>query len=144
MQRVVKRRLTFLLAGTIIAVSYLLFRCHLYDYQESAIIKNVAPANVWEYVADFGNMKHLNPTIVEFDILSESGNYNRWQYSAEYTENLSHWPYLSNRAVAHFDVSSEHGTYFIVSNHHTCMLGGLLCRKYCTGASSVRITGRFQ
>ncbi|KAK5639949.1 hypothetical protein RI129_010760 [Pyrocoelia pectoralis] len=136
MQRVVKKRLTLLFASVIIVVSYILCRYRTYDHEESVVIKHVPPSDIWEFVADFSNMKYLNPTIVDFNILSESGNYRRWQYSTEYTEQLSHWPYLTNRAVAHFDVVaiSEQSAYYILSNHHTCLLGGLLCCKYrCSG-----------
>lgn len=68
---------------------------------------------------------------VDFKVLAESGNYEHWKYSVAYTENLSHWPYLSNTAIAHFEVKpdAKNELFFINSVHQTCFLRGYLCRK---------------
>ncbi|GJQ68760.1 hypothetical protein Trydic_g17292 [Trypoxylus dichotomus] len=84
---------------------------------------------VWEYVADFSNMKRLNPTIIDFTILDESGNYDHWKYSVMYSEHLSHWPYLENHAVAHFGVKADekNNVFHIESTHRTCLFNGNFC-----------------
>lgn len=89
-----------------------------YDFVK---LQDVKPAEAWEYVADFSNMKTLNPTIVDFNIISESGNYDHWKYTVKYDEHLSHWPYLSNEAIANFDVKSTSDVHYINSEHNTCL-----------------------
>ncbi|KAF5288046.1 hypothetical protein FQR65_LT12096 [Abscondita terminalis] len=128
MNRMVKKRQTLFVAVAFIIISYLLFRFRTYTYETTVVIPKVHPSNVWEFVADFSNMKYLNPTLVDFNILSDTGNYQHWKYSTEYTEHLSHWPYLKNTALAHYNVKTgPHNVYYIISNHNTCMLEGLLC-----------------
>ncbi|XP_018567311.1 uncharacterized protein LOC108907942 isoform X2 [Anoplophora glabripennis] len=79
-------------------------------------------------------MKYLNPTIIDFDIVEEKGNYGHWKYSTKYSEKLSHWPYLPNHAIAHFDIQGDSKThvYYINSTHRTCLFMGI----YCLNASS--------
>lgn len=69
---------------------------------------------------------------VDFNIIAESGNYDHWKYSTEYSEHLSHWPYFSNYAVAHFNVkaSPKKDVYLIDSVHKTCLFLGYFCCKY--------------
>lgn len=113
-----------------IFVLYLLVRIGEYQHEESIKLKNVKAVDAWDFVADFSNMKYLNPTIIEFNILSESGNYAHWVYTTAYTEVLSHWPYLSNVNVAKFDVYSSKNmkdTYYINSTHRTCLFRGFIC-----------------
>ncbi|KAF3424999.1 hypothetical protein E2986_08709 [Frieseomelitta varia] len=71
------------------------------------IIKDSNPVHVWEYVADFSNMKTLNPTIEDFNIIAESGNYDHWKYSVEYTEHLSHIPIIRNTAHGHYAIRED-------------------------------------
>lgn len=68
---------------------------------------------------------------LDFKVLSESGNYNHWKYSVEYTEQLSHWPHLFNTAVASFDVlpDLQNGSFYVHSLHTTCLFGGYFCCK---------------
>ncbi|XP_019864799.1 uncharacterized protein LOC109594077 [Aethina tumida] len=115
--------------AVILVTIYLLLRVKKYEYVAKVFLQRTDPKVAWEYVADFSNMKYLNPTIVDFNILSESGNLEHWKYSTEYKENLSHWPYTSNIAVAHFDVKSDlkHQNYLVHSIHSTCFLSGLFC-----------------
>lgn len=42
---------------------WLIFRPKKYTVKFEAIISNSKPIDVWEYVADFSNMKKLNPTM---------------------------------------------------------------------------------
>lgn len=67
----------------------------------------------------------------DFIIIKESGNYDHWKYSVDYSERLSHWPYLANRALAHFQVKANHPqeVYFIHSTHQTCLFSGWYCCK---------------
>ncbi|XP_015171572.1 PREDICTED: uncharacterized protein LOC107063922 [Polistes dominula] len=96
--------------------------------QSVGIIKDVHPAKVWEFVADFSNMKLLNSLIVNFNIIAESGNYDHWQYSVEYTEYLRYFPLIKNVGVGHFSIRNENGIYLISSNHNTCFFW-FLCVK---------------
>lgn len=66
---------------------------------------------------------------IDFNIIKESGNYDHWKYSAEYSEHLSHWPYLYNVALAHFDVkaSTKKDIYYVTSVHRTCLFSGYFC-----------------
>ncbi|XP_033231126.1 uncharacterized protein LOC117182180 [Belonocnema kinseyi] len=91
------------------------------------IIKNSTPESVWEFVADFSNMKKLNPTIEDWDIISESGNYDHWKYSVQYTEHLSHIPIIKNTAHAHFAVKPEGKGFSINSEHRTCFFSNIGC-----------------
>lgn len=56
-----KRKLIF---GSILGIFlWLLFRNKNYTIKFEAIIEKTKPIEVWEYVADFSNMKKLNPTM---------------------------------------------------------------------------------
>ncbi|KAK9302963.1 hypothetical protein QLX08_005224 [Tetragonisca angustula] len=93
------------------------------------IIKDSNPIHVWEYVADFSNMKTLNPTIEDFNIIAESGNYDHWKYSVEYTEHLSHIPIIRNTAHGHYAIREDNNGYLITSKHETCFFAKLGCCK---------------
>lgn len=45
------------------ALLYLLLGIKTYQYKASVFLPNAHPNQVWEYVADFSNMKYLNPTM---------------------------------------------------------------------------------
>ncbi|KAK9882688.1 hypothetical protein WA026_022740 [Henosepilachna vigintioctopunctata] len=117
----------------VIAVSillYLLLRVKNYSYNANVFLPNAHPNEVWEFVADFSNMKHLNPTIEDFKITDEIGNYKHWKYTVEYKEHLSHWPNLPNYAVAKFSIRadlSQTDKFFINSLHTTCLINNFLC-----------------
>ncbi|KAL9702019.1 hypothetical protein quinque_005460 [Culex quinquefasciatus] len=68
---------------------------------------------------------------LDFNIVKDHGNVHHWQYSVEYTERLSHWPYSKNVALGHFSVrklpEAEGGQYSVASTHKTCFLLGLFC-----------------
>lgn len=42
---------------------YLFVRIKNYKYEASVTLENTHPSDVWEFVADFSNMKYLNPTV---------------------------------------------------------------------------------
>ncbi|XP_015431750.1 PREDICTED: uncharacterized protein LOC107188039 [Dufourea novaeangliae] len=90
-------------------------------------INDSNPIHVWEYVADFSNMKKLNPTLEEFNIIAESGNYDHWKYSVEYTEHLSHIPIIRHVAQGHYAVRQDSNGYLITSKHHTCFFSKFGC-----------------
>ncbi|XP_020283358.1 uncharacterized protein LOC109854561 [Pseudomyrmex gracilis] len=92
-----------------------------------AIVNNSDPKHVWEFVADFSNMKKLNPTIEDFFVITESGNYDHWKYSVEYTEHLSHLPMIRNVAHGHYAVRPDDKGYVISSKHRTCFVFGFYC-----------------
>ncbi|XP_011500016.1 PREDICTED: uncharacterized protein LOC105363910 [Ceratosolen solmsi marchali] len=87
-----------------------------------ATIKHSKAEHVWEFVADFRNMMKLNPTIKQFNIIDDSGNYGEWQYSVEYTERFNYLPMIQNDAQAHFIVTSTKKNYVIESKHRTCFI----------------------
>lgn len=148
-----RRRLA--IVAIFILILYYVFSASNNSYEASVTIRNVKPETAWEYVADFNKIKFLNPTMwvcrslteslswssenrilffrLDFKILSESGHLNDWKYTVEYTEHLSHWPHWINVAEADFFVRklkpTELGDYLVASNHRTCFLGGLYCRK---------------
>ncbi|XP_076239459.1 uncharacterized protein LOC143182382 [Calliopsis andreniformis] len=91
------------------------------------VIHNTNPMHVWEFVADFNNMKKLNPTIEDFNVIAESGNYDHWKYSVEYTEHLSHVPIIRNTAHGHYAIRQENNGYLVTSKHHTCFFPKFGC-----------------
>lgn len=44
-------------------VLYLFIRVKNYEYKASVFIPKIVPGVLWEFVADFSNMKFLNPTM---------------------------------------------------------------------------------
>jgi len=92
-----------------------------------AIIKSSKPETIWEFVADFSNMKKLNPTIEDFNIIAESGNYDHWKYSVEYTEHLSHITAIQNTAQGHYSIRPDGEGFLISSEHRTCFLSSFAC-----------------
>lgn len=52
-------------AGILIAIIffYLFVRVRNYKHEASVTLENTHPSDVWEFVADFSNMKYLNPTV---------------------------------------------------------------------------------
>ncbi|KYB28784.1 uncharacterized protein LOC659949 isoform X2 [Tribolium castaneum] len=123
-----KSRRTLYLVISLVSF-YLTVRIKTYEHKASVVLPETHPNDAWEFVADFSNMKLLNPTIIDFTILAESGNYDHWKYSTQYSEFLSHWPYLRNVAVAHFEVKAKpkENIYLINSVHKTCLLFGFFC-----------------
>jgi hypothetical protein len=68
---------------------------------------------------------------IDFNILSEGGNYDHWKYSARYEEFLLYFPYVRYFIDGHFNVKpAGGGTYIIQSTHNTCFLYGLFCCMY--------------
>jgi len=68
---------------------------------------------------------------IDFNILSEGGNYDHWKYSARYEEFLLYFPYVRYFIDGHFSVKPAGGdTYIIRSTHNTCFLYGLFCCMY--------------
>lgn len=119
---------TVLYALVAICMFYVLFMYKKkHQVMFEATIHNTDPKHVWEFVADFSNMKKLNPTIEEFNIVKESGNYDHWKYSVEYTEHLSHIPIIRNIALGHYAVRPEKDGYVITSKHHTCFFLNFGC-----------------
>lgn len=119
---------TVLYALLALLVNYILFiykKQHQVMFEE--IIRDSDPMHVWEYVADFSNMKKLNPTIEDFNVIAESGNYEHWKYSVEYTEHLSHLPIIRNVAHGHYAVRQDKHGYLITSKHHTCFFSKFGC-----------------
>uniref|UniRef100_A0A336LSX5 CSON003270 protein n=1 Tax=Culicoides sonorensis TaxID=179676 RepID=A0A336LSX5_CULSO len=126
-----KRRLLSISLAAI--VFYLILSAKYNKYSAEVVIKNQNPENVWNFVADFSKMKQLNPTIEEFRILKDHGNFNHWKYDVEYMERLSHWPHWKNVNIGHFSVYKEPvekgGEFVIDSVHKTCFFAGLYCLK---------------
>uniref|UniRef100_A0A1I8MYK3 Uncharacterized protein n=1 Tax=Musca domestica TaxID=7370 RepID=A0A1I8MYK3_MUSDO len=129
-------------AVVILLAIYLVFSSGYHDYKSDGIIKNTKPEEVWNYVADFSKMRLLNPSILNFKILSDGGNTHDFRYTVEYTERLNHWPYWLNTARANFKVvksmpNIEPQIYSIESQHETCFFKGLYCLHADSEASFV-------
>ena len=76
-------------------------------------------------------MFFLSVYSLDFNILSESGNYDHWKYSTRYEEFLLYFPYVRYFVDGHFNVKpAGGGTYVIQSTHNTCFLYGLFCCMY--------------
>lgn len=68
-----------------------------------------------------------------FRVVNESGNYDDWKYSVEYTEHLRNLPSLKNTALGHYSVRQIEGGFLISSEHRTCFLFNTFgCCKYLT------------
>lgn len=131
-RRSIKRNYTIgIIAVILIIYLYLFARYQTYEHQ--AVIKNAKPVAVWEFVADFSKMKQLNPTILDFKILSDHGNYNDWKYSVEYLEKLSHWPHWDNKILGNFHVKKvtidRKNVYLVESTHKTCFYA-VFCSEF--------------
>lgn len=152
-----KRKYIFGICAVIFVYLLLFSRYQTYEYQE--VIKNVKPEAVWEFVADFSKMKSLNPTILEFKILSDTGNMNDWRYSVEYIEKLTHWPYWQNQATGSYHVKKAiknmKQIYLVESTHKTCFFAFycgeitfgfdfLVIHSTCLFLISVKSIGEFQ
>lgn len=55
-----KRFITVVLA---VLVIYYFFRVRQYQYNATVLLPEIKPTEPWEYIADFSNMKYLNPTM---------------------------------------------------------------------------------
>lgn len=123
----------YILTGIAAILIYVFLIGGYKTYQHEDVIKNAKPVDVWEFIADFSKMKELNPTILDFKILSDHGNNHDWKYSVEYTEQLSHWPYWLNTIVGHFHVrkvlEDRKSLYLVESTHKVCFFW-LYCCKY--------------
>ncbi|XP_076173687.1 uncharacterized protein LOC143149841 isoform X5 [Ptiloglossa arizonensis] len=107
-----------------IIVLFLFYELFIYKKKHQVMFEGIIhdsnPMHVWEFVADFSNMKKLNPTIEEFNVIAESGNYDHWKYSVEYMEHLSHIPIIRNKAHGHYAIRQDNNGYLITSKHSTC------------------------
>lgn len=53
-----------LLASVIFtAIIYFIIRIRDYNHKATVVLEKVKPIDVWEFVADFSNMRYLNPTM---------------------------------------------------------------------------------
>ncbi|XP_015118234.1 uncharacterized protein LOC107041935 [Diachasma alloeum] len=120
------RTLGYLFLGIFVFYMIFLFKKN-HHFVSEFTIKNTRAKSVWEFVADFSNMLKLNPTIEEFDIINESGNYDHWKYSVKYKEHLHHIPAVKNIAHGHFSIRQDGHSYKITSNHQTCFFEGFNC-----------------
>lgn len=60
-----KRKLFYAIAFAFFL--YLVIRIKTYEYKTEIILPEAKPADVWEFMADFSNMKKLNPTMWVFN-----------------------------------------------------------------------------
>jgi hypothetical protein len=65
----------------------------------------------------------------EFNIIEESGNYDHWKYTVQYTEHLSHLPMIRNIAYGSYAVRPDNNGYVISSKHRTCFFFNFNCCK---------------
>jgi hypothetical protein len=144
-----KRKYIFGICAVIFVYLLLFSRYQTFEYTE--VLKNVKPEAVWEYVADFSKMKALNPSILEFKILSDHGNNDDWKYSVEYIEKLTHWPYWKNQSKANYHVrktiKNMKQIYVVESIHKTCFFSaycGELAQGSLLKSSTQVVNFRFQ
>ncbi|XP_026467574.1 uncharacterized protein LOC113371146 [Ctenocephalides felis] len=119
------------IAALSLLLLYLGLTARTMTFKYSRVV-DAKPKLVWDYVADFSNIKKINPSILDFSIIDESGTYDKWSYSVTYTERLSQWPYLYNVGHGHFSVrpiNEKVHSYIIESKHNTCFFSGFLCYK---------------
>lgn len=56
-----KRKVLILI--TCVLILYICIRIKSYQHKMEIILPDAKPADVWEFMADFSNMKKLNPTM---------------------------------------------------------------------------------
>lgn len=122
-----KTRTVLYITGLILTFYVLFIYKKQHQVMFEATIHDTDPMHVWEFMADFSNMRKLNPTIEDFNVIAESGNYDHWKYSVEYTEHLSHIPIIRNIAHGHYAVRPDKTGYIITSKHHTCFFPSFGC-----------------
>jgi len=110
-------------------VLYLLFRTKWYSTSfRTSVSEN--PHQVWEFVSDLSNARLLNPSIYDFDILHEKGNYEHWEFTAVIYETMSFIPMLTNVNYANYilkpSTSKDH--FKILSNYQTCFFKYACCK----------------
>lgn len=66
----------------------------------------------------------------DFNIIAESGNYDHWKYSVEYTEHLSYIPIIRNTAYGHYAIREDNNGYLITSKHQTCFFSKFGCCEW--------------
>ncbi|KAK9496512.1 hypothetical protein O3M35_013206 [Rhynocoris fuscipes] len=123
-------RKKYTLVAIVTLIIYILIVPNEYTVQFDTNINGVEAVIIWEFVADFNNMKKLNPTIINFTITYDYGSYDNWQYGVYYTEYLSTIPLIKNSADGHYQVKKlQDKSYAIYSNHKTCFIGNIYCLK---------------
>ncbi|XP_026278637.1 uncharacterized protein LOC127749875 isoform X1 [Frankliniella occidentalis] len=117
------------LCGLAALVVYVLMSPRAFLHVEQFTIEQARPKDVWDFLADFSNMPKLNPTILDWELLSDGNSQGHWRYSVRYTERLSGLPSVSNYATAHFEVipAKSNSDYLIRSTHSTCFYTDFLC-----------------
>ncbi|XP_069937866.1 uncharacterized protein [Cherax quadricarinatus] len=74
----IRRKLPLLLGCLLVIFLFVKKGKQLQEYE--LFIPGEDPRGVWEVVADFSNMPHLNTRIERWELLEEGGNYDRWHY----------------------------------------------------------------
>lgn len=74
---------------------------------------------------------------MDFNIIEDKGNYKHWEYTAEYTEFLSNFPSIKNKAVGKFIVKPEGNEYAIYSTHNTCFFNAYCCKSSILSCSKL-------
>lgn len=63
MQKIYLKKRSLICIALFTLIIYLLFQLRSYEYEASVVLTKKQPIEIWEYVADFSNMKDLNPTM---------------------------------------------------------------------------------
>lgn len=119
----VKQLFYFTIISTVIYVGF--FRPILLRNEFKERIENVQCRDVWDFMADFSNMKMLNPELKHFEILDEEHDRvnGDWKYGVFYTEYFEHLPrFMENSAIGHYQVTKSDQNFVIKSEHVTCMI----------------------
>ncbi|XP_011195860.1 uncharacterized protein LOC105220964 [Zeugodacus cucurbitae] len=125
-------RKKYIFYGVALLMVLVFFTSGTREYNIGATIRKTKPEVVWEYVADFSKTRALNPTVLSFRVISDTGHTHDWRYTVEYSERMFHWPYFLNKAKAEYIVTKsmpgeEDPKYTIESKHTTCFFTEFYC-----------------
>ncbi|XP_018804774.1 PREDICTED: uncharacterized protein LOC108978778 [Bactrocera latifrons] len=137
---------SLVIASAVLLVLYVLCANRPRKFEIDTMIYNVKPVEVWEYMSDFSKIRTLNPSVLSFNIIGDSGHAHDWRYTVEYWERTSHWPHFFSKATADYIVKKtmpgeKDPTYTIESRHTTCFFKGIYC-MISTSEFKCRAKGR--
>ncbi|XP_069937855.1 uncharacterized protein [Cherax quadricarinatus] len=135
----IRRKLPLLLGCLLVIFLFVKKGKQLQEYE--LFIPGEDPRGVWEVVADFSNMPHLNTRIERWELLEEGGNYDRWHYGViTYESMVGGW--LLGLNENHGQVMVEplappnhyyHQEVYTTHSLHGLLIDEPLCGGHCVG-----------
>ncbi|XP_023237447.1 uncharacterized protein LOC111636431 [Centruroides sculpturatus] len=110
-----KRILAF---GFIIIFTRWIFTRKVHFQQQFTVDMLQSSKAVWDFIADLNHMKVTNPGLKTFEIISDSGSHQEWQYSAILTEYRDQFGLVN--IPAEFTVKPQGKDYLIISTYNIC------------------------